>query len=110
MCCPPRGIPLMLPAVTGSHMLADLDSAAIASASVSTKFTGIGVSPLNPRKRLVLCNGPCPLWANSGHEVANLCRQNDGARGVLVAAGHDRTRLKIYCSSRNARRVPMLSL
>src|SRR5215471_7007503 len=31
-------------------MLADLDSAAIASASVSTKFTGIGVSPLYPPK------------------------------------------------------------
>src|SRR5215475_1870524 len=76
MCCPPRGLPLMLPAVTGSHMLADLDSAAIGSASVSAKFTGIGASPLNPRKRLVLCNGPCPLWANSGH----------GARWLELAA------------------------
>src|SRR5262249_29579113 len=89
MCCPPRGLPLMLPAVTGSHMLADLGSAAIASASVSTKFTGIGASPLNPRATcamvhvrlggsyptmlwVALCitgnsGCQCPLWAKSGH-------------------------------------------
>ena len=34
-----------------------------------------------PESGHVQCKCPCPLWANSGHEVANLCPRNDGARG-----------------------------
>src|SRR5262245_3763477 len=96
MCCPPRGLPLMLPAVTGSHMLADLDSAAIGSASVSTKFTGIGASPLNPRKRLVLCNGPCPLWRVLPYHAVGCIVHHGKFWLPMSALGQKRT-----CASQN---------